>query len=245
MIYCARSKPPVGTDVDRRHPTSAGLLVYYLFNEAQGNPINIVGRRYDGIRRASGSNAPPRWEGNGEGPLLRWPAGIQDGWVECDLPGPRACAARVFTYVAFCTFEENVNFPTVLNEVNTGSATPVAQIYLEANSKLALFIRDDAGVSVNPAAVGPVVVDGLPHMVALVGDGGSAYLYLDGVLLRTQSLATLGGITTDQLIVGASRNAGNQFRGAIGQVLVWNRALAPEEILQLYRYPYSLCRVED
>jgi hypothetical protein len=241
MIYTGRSKPLVGTKTDRRNPLARELKVYYPLNEGIGLLVNNVADsgRYNGLLIGSTAGVP-QWSANGEGPVLRWPPGGNWGWVQSmDTVG--LVGNHIFSYAVFFTYEQNVNNPSLLTECLAANNNP--QIQLNLVTQLAVFLRDDAAHQVAPAAVGPNLLDNQIHMAAAVSDGGSLFLYVDGVLMQTTNIATIGQTTTDQLLIGASRAGGNQFRGSVSQVMGWARALATDEVLSLFRYPYQLLRV--
>jgi hypothetical protein len=86
--------------------------------------------------------------------------------------------------------------------------------------------RVDGSIDVN---------NGLWHHIAGVYDGSTLMLYVDGQL--DASVASSGSISTNNYDVEIGRNAqagGREFHGAIYDARVYDRALCPDEILQLY-----------
>jgi len=88
-----------------------------------------------------------------------------------------------------------------------------------------------------PGVVGNVDVnDGQWHHVAGVYDGSKICLYVDGAL--DASAKASGTINTDNFDVYIGENAeqpGRGFTGLLDDVAVFNQALNPEQISQLYR----------
>src|SRR5581483_11914024 len=88
--------------------------------------------------------------------------------------------------------------------------------------------------------------DGKWHMAAGVSDGTNEYLYLDGLLAKSNSVSTgikITGNTNDLLIGGdtqyttASPSAPNTIRnfdGQVAQVAFWTNALSASQIQGLY-----------
>ncbi|MES1181398.1 MAG: LamG-like jellyroll fold domain-containing protein, partial [Flavobacterium sp.] len=72
------------------------------------------------------------------------------------------------------------------------------------------------------------------NMVTGSYDGSTLKFYLNGQLIR--SLATSGAIsyTTDPLYFGATGSNGQNFKGNIDDIGIWNRALSASEIMALY-----------
>jgi beta-galactosidase len=79
------------------------------------------------------------------------------------------------------------------------------------------------------------VNDGGWHHIAGVYDGSALRLYVDGVL--DASVSSTGSISTNAYNVEIGRNAeqsGREFHGAIYDARIYNRALCPEEIQELF-----------
>jgi hypothetical protein len=88
--------------------------------------------------------------------------------------------------------------------------------------------------------------DGSWHMAAGVSDGTNAYLYLDGMLAKSNNVVTginILGSTNDLLIGGDSQytfasfgavNTVRTFDGQVAQVAFWTNALNPAQIQSLF-----------
>ncbi|MCB0448160.1 MAG: choice-of-anchor D domain-containing protein, partial [Gelidibacter sp.] len=69
------------------------------------------------------------------------------------------------------------------------------------------------------------------HHVAIIYGGGSANLYIDGVLDRTAALAAPANTNQSFYIAAAGKNTPTQFfKGNIDEVRVWNIALTPDQL---------------
>ncbi len=103
---------------------------------------------------------------------------------------------------------------------------------------LKLDLRDTSQVGVT-AVSGISVSDGVwRHYAATADRAGSAQIYINGVASGAAvSLASLGDIdSTQNFIIGAIGAVNSQwFKGALDELLVWNRALGAEEVLEVYR----------
>ncbi len=79
------------------------------------------------------------------------------------------------------------------------------------------------------------LTDGEWDTVAVVFDGSATLIYLNGIQVST---ATQGGGSilsgTDLRFCDASDNSARQFAGQMSNVLIYKRALTPNEIQQLY-----------
>jgi hypothetical protein len=75
------------------------------------------------------------------------------------------------------------------------------------------------------------------HLVYTHDSSSGGYLYVNGVQIASQS--TTGDIcpSTNPLLFGADNNNGNIYRflkGQLDDIAIWNRALTPQEIQQVY-----------
>lgn len=193
----------------------------------------------------------PLWIGNDWGACLSFPRTNQGLFVNVELPhgidGTIAdsllgigTGRLVFSYLVFCTSFANVNFPVAISGGSALTNVSTTQLYMESGNQLALFARDDAAHTANPIGSGNLN-DGRRHSLAMVADGTTLYGYLDGVLNKTASIATLGGTVLTRLTIGntGQQQQTEQWRGTIDQALIWNRAISAEEILMLHRAPFA------
>jgi hypothetical protein len=73
------------------------------------------------------------------------------------------------------------------------------------------------------------------HHVLGTYDGESMTLYVDGLLADTNTVSLSIASDNQNLLIG-SFIAGNFIDGSIDEVMVWNRALSPEEVGSLFSY---------
>jgi uncharacterized repeat protein (TIGR02543 family) len=84
-----------------------------------------------------------------------------------------------------------------------------------------------------------VVTPGVLQHVALTYDriAGNAALYLNGLVLTQKNLGPLTAFTTPNMYIGyrpSDAAAGTTFAGQIDEVSLYNRALVPSEIMDIY-----------
>ncbi|MDD4110154.1 MAG: LamG domain-containing protein [Clostridia bacterium] len=94
-------------------------------------------------------------------------------------------------------------------------------------------IRDDAGHTVSTSAY-TGYNDGNWHMATLTEDGTNIKLYVDGNLLETKSISTIGTQTFTSFNIGVYQGSYQYFSGTIDEVGIWSRALTPSEVELLY-----------
>ena len=79
------------------------------------------------------------------------------------------------------------------------------------------------------------VTTGTFHHVAVVFDGASVKLYLDGVqVIGSTGAGSIAPTSTSTLNIGARGGSANFFNGIIDEVEIFNRALTGAEVLSIY-----------
>jgi prepilin-type N-terminal cleavage/methylation domain-containing protein len=102
--------------------------------------------------------------------------------------------------------------------------SPNAYLHYETNQ---------GGVSPLNSSVSSVLINSW-EFVTIRFDGTNKTIWKNGNLLVTQNATSLNSTSnTEQLRIGEG-NTGEQFRGNISQVKIYNRSLTPEEIQQNY-----------
>lgn len=98
----------------------------------------------------------------------------------------------------------------------------------------------------NPVSGNIAINDGQWHQIVGVHDfaGNKAQLFVDGVLLDTESHKAFGLAPANFAVGGILNAAGNQmvrsFAGTVDEVSIWDEALTPEEIVHLRDNPGTL-----
>ncbi|MGB9594852.1 MAG: LamG domain-containing protein, partial [Candidatus Poribacteria bacterium] len=77
------------------------------------------------------------------------------------------------------------------------------------------------------------------HIVA-VFDGTNAYLYINGQLDGSTSSWTAIPSGTYGIVIGYGRMGSYPFSGRMDDIKIWNRALSPSEIVELYNDRYGI-----
>ena len=73
------------------------------------------------------------------------------------------------------------------------------------------------------------------YLLAMAYDGTTAYAYKNGVPAGSSSIGSYTGGSNDVNVIGAfTKTGGEYFQGSIPIAMVYNRALASSEILQIY-----------
>jgi hypothetical protein len=104
------------------------------------------------------------------------------------------------------------------------------ELALSYDGKPYFFAQDYQTTGYISLGGGPRLTDGQWHLVSLVREGHSAYLYADALLVASGSNDLLGTVTgTSGLFIGGTSRQ-SYYDGAIDDVAVYSRALSPNEI---------------
>jgi len=81
-----------------------------------------------------------------------------------------------------------------------------------------------------------VAVDTWQHIVVAFTEGGSLSFYVDGQLVHSTTMTTLGNTTTQYFRLGALKSSShtNVFPGSIDEVAVYDYPLSPQQIYRHY-----------
>ena len=222
------NKPPLGSIIDHEHPLSRGLVMALLMNEGSGNRIyDLTNNGNDGVLTNG-----PLWKPGRNGAAIEFDG--NNDRIECGsntslLSGAFSISARMrnklsATAFPLCAFP---NAPYIL-----APAANNLPLLLLGNNNYRYFNNN------------PKLYDGnWRHVVFTVPGGGindinSSAMYLES---RPQTVnATVD--TVDQTAKTAFRIGARQWlfsNGDISDFRIWNRALFPDEVKDLYINPYG------
>jgi hypothetical protein len=85
-----------------------------------------------------------------------------------------------------------------------------------------------------PYGIYLTLTDGQWHFLVSIRSGTTHTLYGDGISNTTSNIVSATALSTDIMTIGSTFTSGNYFKGTIPQILIYNRALSLEEILQNY-----------
>jgi len=104
------------------------------------------------------------------------------------------------------------------------------------------LIKIDDGINDEVDRGNTVIADGKWHQLAVTLDAGVSFLgYADGQLDITLPTGSVGALA-DTLSIGSASGVDTHL-GHIDHVAIWNRALSPLEIAELYRDPFAMFRI--
>lgn len=139
---------------------------------------------------------------------------------------------------------EGVNFTTLLSKNLTGDGRRDTFNFgiwcADPDGKRTLWARfGDGNSAIEIRAREKEISDEKFHHAALVYDGDSAYIYLDGLLVASHEFLPgwqpYGKTPPDPIIVGVWTGYRNYFNGIISSVKIYDTVLSPEEISDKFK----------
>jgi hypothetical protein len=116
------------------------------------------------------------------------------------------------------------------------SAGPYFRFLIDSDSRIHLVYRDYAGTANHVMPTSGDWHDGAWHHFAMVKDGTSVVLYVDGVSVKSDTLTATNNFT-GSLVATIGRSAGSTptyFTGSIDEVMIWQDIRTAEDIRRIY-----------
>jgi hypothetical protein len=232
----------------RGHPLARGLLAYVPMTEAAGPPRDLV----TGQLLTASDALNPRWRpspGRGVLPSLS-PTGDGSWATRCydTAPIPRyAVTTNAYTlacwlYLDAADWSGNGSYGISPFWFSPYQATPVAALWSPSGN---WSLYEDTGT--DSTLTTGVHVSLMPpvrtwfHMAGTRDASGNGVFYVNGISRGTATIpGTFPSSTTMRLTVLNRTWRDSGWPGYLQHVGVWNRALRPDELLQLVRDPPAL-----
>ena len=205
---------------------SRGLVAYYSFDEGSGEVA------YD----ASNYQNHGTWSGTGS----HWATGKigtagQFNGVDDYVEAADSASLRItgdITIEAWVYAESFSDYRTVVQKAIAGGVPAPYQLFLELTSGSILLYRGN-GTEDSIIIGGAIPLNMWTHIIATMKDT-TVKIYQDSVLRKTDTLLTMIADGGQPLKIGRSITNHYPFYGLISEVLIYNRALTPQEILDHY-----------
>ena len=222
-------KPPYGARLNRDHPLSRGLVMALLMNEGSGNrTYDLTGNGNDGVLTNG-----PLWKPGRNGAAISFDG--NNDYVGCGS-GLTLQPSSGITYAVQIR-------PTVTGQhgiiSSAGNWYERAYLYLrnQENRQIAFGVDD-----VSCFRTGNIINGRHAYIVGTYSKStGAARLYQDTKIIGSGQWTGPIVTTADSLIIGYGPGivAPQRFLGLISDVRIWNRALSPDEVQDLYINPYG------
>ena len=211
-------------------PTLQGLVLYYPFDDGE-SAINHAGDKH-----------------HGKSTSVKWlEKGLRDGSLEFDGQGRTLVAhhedlcPQQFTLAAWIyPIGESSSYQMIMAKTNSGSWNP--GYGLVRNSGDSKHLQFFVNSYYNTTVKAEIPHDKWSH-VAGVFDGATLTFYLNGKAVESKNFRQLGQLppegpsiihTTTPLSLGGDAGSSYGWQGRLDEVVLYNRALPPEDIRRLY-----------
>lgn len=232
------SKPPVGSMVDWSHPLSKGLVGCWLMNEGGGKKVKNLANNRNGI--FVGSTASWKTGSKGKSVYL-YGASSNPDYVSCGSDFP-TLPKNAFSIVCLVKTDNVSALYNGLVSRTTGAYPTPFDLYIEQNTPLVtLYWGGDSSHLGYIKTTNALTLGKWTHIVAVLYRLDLALIYFDGKV-QSNSSAVTGTqdlINSSDVRIGSRGDVFTALNGQIGYAYIYNRALSPSEVQQLYQDPYQ------
>lgn len=217
-------------------PSNQGLVGYWPLNEGVGTKAgDASGNGNTGTLLNNGSDPPLSWTNGKHGKALGFP---WQGWYHDVVSVPQSSSLTITTALTVCAWVTKITEPNWDRLVgNSGwSITPKNgwEFWLAGGSFGIVVYNNGNSGSINGLTN---VWDGKWHHGCATFYNNSIKIYVDGVLSNSDSAGgnTTIGTNNNPILFGNNIGYDSNFgNGKLDDVRIYNRALSPTEVLQLY-----------
>jgi len=218
-----------------------GLLVWYPFN---GNANDASGHQHHGMVH----EAVPAVDRFGIKNSAYSFDGIND-YIAVE-PDSSFEGINTLTLVAWINVRKASLYPSVVSKGNVGNYKESYALFLDPKNRLGFLVNSNGTASGRGLMMDFTIPTAKWIHIASSYDGSMMRTYVNGI--EVASVAHQGGVfpTAGPLLIGKSERRNTQlvssfFNGLIDDVLIYNRALSPDEVKTLYRQDRGNYRVGD
>jgi hypothetical protein len=218
-----------GDPLDSQGPLAQGLVGYWACNEGGGTNIADLTGRSPGTF----SGTTPTWEQSPYGPAIKLDGSTN--WV--NIPFATGSAWNVALPITLSLWiywrAASASYNALID--SSGAAGAGWTFFLKSNQFPAIY---DNGTGDDPIVSTAFPFNQWIHLVltAIPTPTNLVTVYQNGVALGSSSGASMAAnLPNVDLLLGKTRDFGGRFfNGSMRDVGIWNRALAPAEVLSLY-----------
>ena len=233
----ANQKPPLGYPLDKQNPLAQGLVGCWLFNEAGGGIANDISG-YGNHGTLTGMANPPTatsgWVGNG----LRFD-GLNDF---VNVSTPTWDLQSQGTWLIDCTYLGSFcDYPYFLSQKNTAGTDPCLGIGTPGTKYVRFIGLESSGFLWDVTTTFPL--ETIRHTYVMTWDGSKAFFYSDGQVYSNAGTSYSGVVDcqpSNQFAMGTLLVHERPIFMDAYAVYIYNRALTPAEVQQLYIAPYQI-----
>lgn len=230
----SRMKPPLGSRRDVYHSLSRGLVGYWLMNEGAGTRVNDLSGNCN-----HGTIAGATWVAGPWGPSLYF-----DAAADYLNVGDLKNAVEGVTGLSVCAWvkaglSDNDSSRDIVAKYGSGNDT--FSLSWASNENIIFTVKSSSATGSSTYTDGiPVGHPDIWYYIVGVYDGAQVSVFVNAVAATPGTLTGETLTSTLPVAIGSNSDLNNEFwNGHIDNVAIYNRALTPAEICQLYREPWA------
>ena len=232
-------KPLPGVQLDHFHPLSKGLVGCWLMNEKSGSRItDLSGKGNHG--KCVGH---PKWGGSKFGGGLDFDGG--DDYIELPSSVSNSLGGAGMVTISVWVRRDSINNRDSMLDLTIFATSSKVFFDIQADNTVRLGGRADASDNFQYKKTISTISDTDKHNIVGILDiaNDNIYIYIDGILQSVTGTpswtqTTFDANTGSKQTLGTGAGLTNFFDGLIDEIRIYNRALSPEEIKQLYNDPF-------
>ena len=224
------NKPPLGARLNPSHPLAKGLVGCWLMNEGGGGKLfDLSGKNNTGTI----TNA--LWTSGKFGSCLSFDG--NDDYAQITDNATLRFGTGDFAVSAWFNYAgvDSSGYSNIISKGRTGDAEWFMDVFTN-------FVRFYAGNTMVVGSSGATSVStNTWYNVIATRNGSNGYIYLNGLLKATDTSSSVDLSTTKNIKIGVNTEVTDRdFNGKIDDVKIYNYALTPSQIKQLYTEPYCM-----
>lgn len=226
------NKPPVGTQINWGHPLSRGIVGCWLFNEGSGETAHdIAAARNHGILTNTVQSVWTRREQRGS--VIDFD-GTDD---RVEIAEDAALKPAKISVAMWFKPDTTTRFNSALMKTTVSSWSDGYGIAFDPAGTLIFFIN-----SYNTNFVSVALTASVWYFMVGTYDLSNIRIYINGIEVASTAFTTAINHSTTPLQIAKGRHTDDtryRWDGPIENTIMYDRALSPEEVLWLFRAPYS------
>jgi hypothetical protein len=236
MRFSQTQKPPLGAQINRAHPLAKRLVGCWLMNEGSGNSSRDSSLNNNSL--VFDATTPPVW----------YPGGIKIASLNSLMYAPADLwgGQREFTVALKWRYNTAIDAVKHIFSVSTAASELDFVIYNTTLAYMGVYLDTDLGnVDTVSFTEGQYLLTlGTTYNMAVSWSArtGLIKIYIDGLLVRT--LARTGNVTPatagNRFYFGNRADYARDSYSSYENTYFWTRELSPQEVAQLYQFPYAM-----
>lgn len=227
MLSSPWQKPVRGIQLNKAHPLAKGLVGCWVMNEAIGNTVfDLSGNGNNGTK--SGVT----WVDNG----MEF-NGSSD-YVSVGSPSSLLIGPELTMYARIYRHTTSHDYEGIATYVRTSPDYGGYGLWSMADGKFRGCVDDSY---LNDVRTTNIYSDNTWYDLVVRCNGTTYSLYVDGIKASSdKSIVSYDPATPTEFRIGRSVTGTEYFDGVISRLYIYDRALTSDEIMWLYREPYSM-----